>query len=142
MRRVLLVFALTVLIVSAVYRRVPIAFLRAESGWFLCLSHSDEATQRATVRGFFTHSSAGHYTPLAFFTEFTTAKIVGTSRTFWRWRQLLAVAAVAAALFAMVVAIARVLTSATTQQIAIALALTAVVIFQPSMIDWVTCPFM
>src|SRR5436190_3191172 len=110
MRRALLVFALTVVIVGAVYRRVPIAFLRAESGWFLCLSHSDEATQRAMVRRFFTESYAGHYTPLAFFSEFQTAQIVGASRTFWKWRQLLAVSAVGAALFAMVVAIARVLT--------------------------------
>ena len=142
MRRALLVFALTVVIVSAVYRRVPIAFLRAESGWFLCLSHSDEATQRAMVRSFFTQSSAGHYTPLAFVSEFETAKVVGTSRNFWKWRQLLAVSVVGAALFAMVGAIARVLTSATTQQLAIALALTTAVLFQPSMIDWVTCPFM
>lgn len=142
MRRALLLFAVTFVIVAAVYGRVPISFLRAESGWLLCLSHSDEATQRAMVRGFFTHSSAGHYTPLAFFTEFQTAKTVGTSRTFWRWRQLLAVSAVGAALFAMVVAIARVLTLSTTQQTAVALALTTAVIFQPSMIDWVTCPFM
>ena len=142
MRRALLVFALTVVIVGAVYRRVPIAFLRAESGWFLCLSHSDDETQRAMVRSFFTQSSAGHYTPLAFFSEFETAKIVGTSRNFWKWRQLLAVSVVGAALFAMVAAIARVLMPGTMQQLAIALALTATVLFQPSMIDWVTCPFM
>jgi hypothetical protein len=142
MRRALLAFALTFVIVSAVYRRVPIAFLRAESGWFLCLSHSDEAAQRAMVRGFFTHSSAGHYTPLAFFSEFATAKIVGTSRTFWKWRQLLVVSAVGAVLFALVAALARVLTLSTTQQLAIALVLTAAVLFQPTMIDWVTCPFM
>ena len=142
MRRALLVFAVTFLFVVAVYGRVPISFLRAESGWFLCLSHSDEATQRAMVRGFFTHSSAGHYTPLAFFTEFQTAKVVGTSRTFWKWRQLLALSAVAAVLFAMVVAIARGLALSTTQQVAISCVLAAAVIFQPLMIDWVTCPFM
>src|SRR4051794_31850686 len=103
MRRALLVFAVIFLIVAVVYCRVPILFLRAQSGWLLCLSHSDEATQRPVVRGFFTDSYAGHYTPLAFFTEFTLAKIVGTSRTFWRWRQLLALSAVGAVLFGVVV---------------------------------------
>ena len=142
MRRALLVFAATFLIVAAVYGRVPISFLRAESGWFLYLSHSDEATQRAMIRGFFTHSSAGHYTPLAFLAEFTTAKIVGTSRTFWKWRQLFAVSVAAAALFVAVVAIARALALSTTQQIAVAVLLTVAIIFQPSMIDFVNCPFM
>src|SRR4051812_45709925 len=142
MRRALLVCAVTFLIVAAVYRRVPISFLRAESGWFLCLSQSDQATQRPVVRGFFTHTYAGHYTPLAFLTEFTVAKIAGTSRTFWRWRQLLALSAVGAVLFGVIANSCRLLALPRPQQFAIAAALTAVILFQPAMVDFVTWPFM
>jgi hypothetical protein len=142
MRRALLVFAVIFLIVAVIYRPVPISFLRAESGWFLCLAQSDEAIQRPVVRGFFTDSYAGHYTPIAFWSEFTLAKIVGTSRTFWRWRQLVAVSAVGAVLFGLTVGICGLLGLPRPQQLAIAAALTAIILFQPAMVDFVTWPFM
>ena len=142
MRRAFLVFAVTFLIVAAIYGRVPIAFLRAESGWFLSLSHSDQATQLPVVRGFLTHSYAGHYTPLAFLAELTVAKFAGTSRTFWRWRQLLAVAAVGAVLFGLVLVSGRRLALRRPQQFAIAAAVTTLILFQPAMVDFVTWPFM
>src|SRR4051812_24245981 len=89
--RALLPFAVILLIVAAVYRRAPVAFLRAESGVYLSRAFADEAVQKDVVRHFFTGSYGGHYTPLAFWGEFTLAKIAGTSRAFWRWRQILGV---------------------------------------------------
>jgi hypothetical protein len=142
MRRALLVFVFTFLIVAAIYRRVPISFLRAESGWFLWTSHSGESVQQSIVRGFFVHSSAGHYTPLAFFGEFTMAKIAGTSRTFWRWRQLTAASAIGAALFGLVASLGRLLSLSRPIQYAAAASLSALIMFQPGMVDLITCPFM
>jgi len=141
-RRALLVFAFTFLVVAAVYRRAPIAFLRAESGWYVRLSHDDEATQRAAVRGFFTGSYGGHYTPLAFLSEFTMARIAGTSRAFWKWRQLLALSAVGASLFGLVLTITRALALPKTEGFAIAGAIATLMLFQPAMVDFVTWPFM
>jgi hypothetical protein len=141
-RRALLLFALALLLTAAIYRRTPTAFLRAESGWYLCVSHMDEATRRRAEREFFAHSYLGHYTPLAFLAEFRMAKMAGTSRAFWRWRQILAVAAVGAAIFGLVVAITRTLGLSRGQRLAIGGAMFALITFQPAMVDFVTWPFM
>ncbi|HVF73114.1 MAG TPA: hypothetical protein VM940_16040 [Chthoniobacterales bacterium] len=142
MRRPLLFFLVAFVLAALVYRRAPTAFLRAESGWYLAMSHSDETTQRTAVRNFFTGSYGGHYTPLAFLSEFTMAKFAGTSRAFWRWRQLLAVAAVGAAVAGLVIAITQRLGLSRAHQLAGAGALGAITIFQPAMVDFVTWPFM
>src|SRR4051812_44444772 len=97
--RALLLFAVILVVVAAVYRRAPVAFLRAESGIYLSRAFADDAVQKDAVRHFFTGSYGGHYTPLAFWAEFTVAKIAGTSRAFWRWRQILGVSIAGAALF-------------------------------------------
>ena len=47
MRQAAIIFVLSFLLVALVYRKAPTAFFRAESGLYLCASHSDEATQRA-----------------------------------------------------------------------------------------------
>src|SRR5947199_5945052 len=127
---------------AAIYCRTPTAFLRAESGWYLYASHADEATQRRAEREFFTHSYDGHYTPLAFLAEFRMAKMAGTSRAFWRWRQILAVAVVGAAIFGLVVAVTRTLGLSRGQRLAIGGAMFALITFQPAMVDFVTWPFM
>ncbi len=141
-RYIILVFAATLLLVAAVYWRAPIQFLRAESGWYLSLSHSSEETQRDFRRGFFTHSYGGHYTPLAFLAEFETARSAGTSRTFWKSRQLIALAGAGTAIFAMVAAIGAGLGLGPREQLLLAAALAATAVFQPQMADLVTWPFM
>src|SRR3954463_861120 len=133
--RTLLVFAVIFLVVAGVYRRAPVAFLRAESGLYLSLAYADAAAQKKEVRSFFTGSYGGHYTPLAFLGEFVQAKIGGTSRAFWRWRQILGVSVVGAALFGLVVVITSRLSLPRVQQLAIAAALSSVTLFQPAMID-------
>lgn len=141
-RRALLVFGLGLVMIVAVYGRTPTAFLRGESGWFLCTSHADEATRRRTEREFFTHSVVGHYTPLSFLAEFRTAAIVGPSRAFWRWRQLFAVAILGAVLFGFAVAVARIFELERGQQLALGGAIFALMVFQPPMVDFILWPFM
>ncbi|MBA2270676.1 MAG: hypothetical protein H0W20_08785, partial [Chthoniobacterales bacterium] len=67
---------------------------------YLSNSHADAETQRKFKADFFSWSYAGHYTPFAFLAEFGTAKAFGTNGTLWRLRQLVAVAAIGALLFA------------------------------------------
>src|SRR5947208_10967581 len=106
MTRLALIFAVILLAVAAVYRHAPTQFLRAESGWYLAMSHADDVTQRSVVRNFFTTSYGGHYTPLAFLSEFATAKIAGALRMFWKYRQVLVLALAGTATFVALDAIA------------------------------------
>lgn len=142
MRRAVIVFLATLLLVAAVYRRVPINFFRAESGWYLFMSHADAETQRQCVRNFFTTSYGGHYTPLMFLAEFATAKLAGASQSFWRWRQLVALALIGTTLFGIVAMIGGVYQLRANQRLAIAAVLTAVSIYQPQMVDLMSWPFM
>ena len=142
MRRALFIFAITFLLVLLVYRRAPMNFFRAESGWYLSNSHADAETQRKFKADFFSRSYAGHYTPFAFLAEFGTAKAFGTNGTLWRLRQLVAVAAIGALLFAATYSIGAAVGLARIQNGAIAAAVTAVSIYQPLMIDFVGWPFM
>ena len=141
-RHLIFVSALALLLVAFVYRRTPIQFLRAESGWYLSMSHSSDAVQNRFRRDFFTHSYGGHYTPLAFLAEFEMAKLGGTSRTFWKWRQLTVLAGVGAALFAMTASIGSVFSLRLHERMLLAAALAATAIFQPQMTDLVAWPFM
>src|SRR5438445_9448258 len=96
MRRLAILFGACLLLVAIVYRHAPSAFLRAESGLWLRMAHADATAQQEFTRRLLTESYNGHYTPLFFLGEFETAKIAGTNRAFWRWRQILAVALLAA----------------------------------------------
>ena len=141
-RRAVVIFAFSLVLVASVYRHTPINFFRAESGWYLVQSHSSEETQRRFERDFFAHSYAGHYTPLAFLAEFQTAKIVGTNESFWKWRQILALAVIGAALCGAVFAIGGVFQLSRWSRWAIAAALTAGAIFRPEIMEFISWPFM
>ena len=141
-RRAVVIFALTLLLVAAVYRKTPINFLRAESGWYLMQSHSSEETQERFQRDFFAHSYGGHYTPLAFLAEFETAKFVGTFESFWKWRQILALALVGAALCGAVYAIGGVFQLSRWSRWAMGAALTAGAVFRPEIMEFISWPFM
>lgn len=142
MRRALIVFAITFLMVLLVYRRVPMNFFRAESGWYLSNSHADADTQRTFKANFFKTSYAGHYTPFGFLAEFATAKAFGTNATLWRVRQLIALALIGALLFLICRAVGSVFGLPSLQNVAVACAVTAVSIYQPLMIDFIAWPFM
>jgi hypothetical protein len=141
-RRAIVTFALSLLLVAAVYRDTPANFLRAESGWFLAQSHSSEENQQRFGRDFFAHSYGGHYTPLAFLAEFKTAKLVGTNESFWKWRQILVLAVIGAALCVVVHAVGGLFQFGLWSGWAMSVALTAGAVFRPEMIEFISWPFM
>src|ERR1700738_3988390 len=72
------IFLLWWILTAFVYHHTQSNFLRAESGWYLWLSHSTPAVQRDFEKILLTKSISGHYAPLGFLAEFATAKLVGT----------------------------------------------------------------
>lgn len=141
MRKALLVFA-ALLLVGMVYRRAPTNFLRSESGWYLRTAYSDTETQRNFERDFFRLSYGGHYTPLLFLAEFRAARLIGTNGAVWLGRQILAVALLAAATFALAHRLSTIFELSGTKRLALALAVAAVSAFQPAMLDLIGWPFM
>lgn len=142
MLRFAIIFAICFLAAALVYRKAPTAFLRAETGFYLCVSHSDEGRQRDFKHGLFTTSYGGHYTPLLFWAEFEMAKFAGTARDFWRWRQILAVSLTGAAAFLALEGLMQNLALPRGPRLSIAAALSAFGIFLPAMIEFVSWPFM
>ena len=141
-RRVLIILLLSLVLVAAVYRKTPMNFLRAESGWFIYQAHSDPETQLRFQKIFFTGSYGGHYTPLAFCAEFQMAKIAGTNESIWKWRQILALALVGAALAGTVYTIGGVFQLARLARWTLAAAVAAGSVFRPEMMDFISWPFM
>jgi hypothetical protein len=141
-RRAFIILLLSFVLVAAVYRKTPMNFLRAESGWFIYHADSDPETQLRFQRIFFTGSYGGHYTPLAFLAEFQMAKIAGTNESIWKWRQILALALVGAALGGTVYTIGGVFQLARPARSALAAAVAAGSVFRPEMMDFISWPFM
>jgi hypothetical protein len=141
-RRAIFIFLIAFLAVASIYRKTPVNFLRAESGWFLAQSHSTKENRERFERGFFAHSYAGHYTPFAFLAEFKTAQFVGTNESFWKWRQILAVAMIAALVCGVVCATTSVMPTTSPSRWAAAVGFAAIAVFRPAMIDFVSWPFM
>lgn len=141
-RRALIVLALSFLLTATVYRKTPMNFFRAESGWFLFHAYSDQESQHRFQRMFFTGSYGGHYTPLAFVAEFQIAKIAGVNESIWKWRQILVLALIGAGLAGAVYAIGGALELFSSARWIMAAAVTAGAIFSPEMLDFVSWPFM
>lgn len=139
--RAVLIFACWLVLVAAVYRRTPSNFLRAESGWYLWKSHSSEDVQRNFRRDFF-GSYGGHFTPLAFLAEFQTAKLIGTNDSFWKWRQIVTVALVGAALCGVIFGIGEAFHISRATRWALAAGLTATTLFRPEMVEFIGWPFL
>src|ERR1700730_5391881 len=93
------IFLLWWILTALVYRHTQSNFLRAESGWYLFLSHSAPNVQHAFEKELLTKSFTGHYAPFAFLAEFATAKLIGTHAGFWKWRQITILALLATMLF-------------------------------------------
>src|SRR5947207_15130811 len=84
---VALIYLCCLAAVVIVYRKAPITFFRAETGDWLLAAHSSTETQNKLVREFWTTSSHGHYTPLAFTAEFFFTKLADTGSWLCRARQ-------------------------------------------------------
>ena len=121
---------------------MPSNFLRAESGWFLFLSHSAPPVQRHFEKVLVTKNLWGHYAPLAFLAEFETAKVVGTHGAFWKWRQIIAVGLLAAILFQLVSESSATLGQTRAEASLAATAVTSTLVFHIQMRDFIAWPFM
>ena len=140
--RLIGIFLLWWLLTAAVYRHTASNFLRAESGWFLFLSHSSPAVQQGFEKVLLTKNFYSHYTPFAFLAEFETAKLAGTNGVFWTWRQITVLALLATALFQFARASGAALGMSRVQASSSAVALTAILVFQVQMREFVAWPFM
>jgi hypothetical protein len=141
-RAFIVIFFLWWLLTAVVYRQTASNFLRAESGWFLFLSHSDPGVQHRFEKVLLTKNLWGHYTPLGFVAEFETAKFAGTHGAFWKWRQITVLAMVATVLFLLVRSAGFAFGLTNPGAVSSAFALTTVLIFQVQMRDFIAWPFM
>ena len=130
------------ILTALVYRHTESNFLRAESGWYLYLSHSAPFIQHGFEKALLTKSFYGHYAPLGFLGEFATAKLAGTHAWFWKWRQITALALLATVLFLAVRQSGFALELSRVNSSVAAAGLTALLIFQALMRDFVAWPFM
>lgn len=142
MRRSLIILVLSFVLIAAVYRRTPMNFLRAESGWFLFHAYSTPEIRQHFQEGFFLASYGGHYAPLAFPAEFEMAKIAGTNESIWKWRQILALTLISAALLGTLYAIGAAFRLPTLTRWMMAAAVTAGSVYRPEMMDFISWPFM
>jgi hypothetical protein len=130
------------LLTAFVYHQTKSNFLRAESGWYLLVSHSAPAVQHDFEKALLTKSFNGHYAPFGFLAEFMTAKLIGTHAGFWKWRQITVLALLATALFLLTRTSAIGLQLTGPRANLPAIALTAILIFQGPMRDFIAWPFM
>ena len=130
------------ILTACVYQHTKINFLRAESGWYLFLSHSAPDVQHRFEKMLVTKSIKGHYAPLGFLAEFETAKLAGTHAGFWKWRQITVLALLATTLFVLVRNSGYALQLAKPKANLAAIGLTSVLIFQAQMRHFVAWPFM
>jgi hypothetical protein len=136
------IFLLWWILTALVYRHTQSNFLRAESGWYLFLSHSSPVVQHNTEKDFWTTSFNGHYAPFAFRAEYETAKLAGTHAWFWKWRQITVLALLATLLFQCARNSAHALQLSRPIANLSAAGLTAILTFQPQMRDFIAWPFM
>ena len=130
------------ILTAPVYHHTQSNFLRAESGWYLFTSHSAPGIQHDFAKDLLTKSFGGHYAPLGFLAEFATAKLAGTHAWFWKWRQITVLAFLAAMLFLFACNAGRALELPKRKAGLSAAGLTAILVFQPLMRDFIAWPFM
>lgn len=130
------------ILIAFVYGGTQSNFLRAESGWFLFLSHSTPEVRHQAEINLLTKSFNGHYTPISFLAEFELAKLVGPHARFWKWRQITAVALLATMLFLLTRNSGYVLQLSRPNASLSAAGLTAILIFQGQMRTFVANPFL
>ena len=130
------------IVTALVYQHTQSDFLRAESGWYLFLSQTTPAVQHGFEKNILTTSYHGHYTPLALLAEFATAKLIGTHAGFWKWRQITVLALLATIVFLFARNGGSALQLSRSKANLSAASLTAILIFQPQMREFISWPFM
>jgi hypothetical protein len=136
------IFLLWWLLTALIYQQTKSNFLRAESGWYLLVSHSTPAVQHNFEKALLTKSFHGHYAPFGFLAEFVTAKLVGTHAGFWKWRQITVLALLATTLFLLARTSACALQLTGLKASLSAIGLTATLVFQAPMRGFIAWPFM
>jgi hypothetical protein len=135
------VYLACLLATVAMYHGTNITFLRADSGYFQMLAHESPKKQKRTIRHFWHDSVDGHYTPLAFIAELRFTRFAGTRASVWRWRQMLVVAAIIAALYIVATYALRTGGFTAGNARACGAGIAAIVLAHPLMTDFVAWPF-
>jgi len=140
--RIVLIYGCWFALVAWCYHRTPINFLRAESGWYQFSARDTSARQQQFVRSLFTTSHNGHYAPLAFWLELEQTKIAGASAGYWKWRAIALISLLGLTLFLLARRAAAAAKIGTIASLCLSAGLTAIVLFQPLMIEFVAWPFL
>jgi hypothetical protein len=140
--RIALIYGCWFALVAWCYHRTPINFLRAESGWYQFSARDTPARQQQFVRSLFKESHNGHYAPLAFWLELEQTKLAGTRAGYWKWRAIALISLLGLTLFLLAMRAAAAAKMGTIASLCLSTGLTAIVLFQPLMIEFVAWPFL
>ena len=127
--------------IFALHGQMQPEVLRAETGYYQVIAHTSPRHVRTLVRGFWTQSSHGHYTPLAFTAEFFFAKHAGLHPNWWRNRQLFLGALLTFLFFGLIRAAAEQTRPPPFAAALLAAAATLILVAQPLMRDLLQWPF-
>jgi hypothetical protein len=136
------IFLLWWILTALIYHQTQSNFLRAESGWYLLLSHSTPDIRHGFEKALLIKSYHGHYAPFASLAEFATARLAGTHARFWRWRQITVLGVLATTLFLCARNSGCALQLSRLKANLCAVGVTAILIFQVQMRDFIAWPFM
>jgi hypothetical protein len=135
------ILALSFVAIFALHGKMQPAILRAETGYYQVIAHTSPRHERTMLRSFWTKSSHGHYTPLAFTAEFLFAKHVGLRPNWWRDRQLFLGALLIFFLFGFIRAAAAQTGAPPFAAALLAAAITLIFVAQPLMRNILEWPF-
>jgi hypothetical protein len=127
--------------IFALHGQMQPAVLRAETGYYQVIAHTQPRNERTLLRKFWTKSYSGHYTPLAFTTEFWFAKHAGLRPNWWRNRQLFLGALLTFLFFGLIRAAAEQTRPPPFAAALLAAAATLILVAQPLMRDLLQWPF-
>jgi hypothetical protein len=128
--------------VAFCYYKTNITFLRAESGYYLMVSHASSPPHLDVLRDFVTKSYRHHYIPAAFYSELELSYLFGPHERFWKLRQVAAISLLATCLSLLLYTVARIHALPRLQSMAIAAGASAIFVFQPLMHEFVAWPFL
>jgi hypothetical protein len=121
---------------------IHVAFLNAESGFFLDEASASGAGLKQFIRWLSLHSYDGHYTPIPLIAELLQARLYGTRESAWFWRQMAVCGMLAAAIFFYIGHIGRVAGLKPVAAKSAAVAFAVFFLCQPLVIEMVMWPFM
>lgn len=130
------------IVIAIGYSGTNVTFLRAESGWFLSVAHSNPPPHFAMLGHFLRYGYHGHYTPFAFYAELEWSYLLGPRETLWRWRQIGALTLLAVSMSLLLYNLARVRRLSPAQGGMVAGGVTAFFVFQPLMRELFAWPFL